>query len=127
MAKPRKTRKVNKGGSYGFGGQLGDIAGAANWKAGSEMGGYAISGRGGNTQFGGRKRRAKKSGRRTRKLKRGGMSFGQAVSGFTGQGTARGLGGYEDVSAPGGKAAEGAFNDRSGGAHNFKSYNLHNK
>ena len=54
------------------------------------------------------------------------MSFGQAVSGFTGVGTARGLGGYEDVSAPGGKAAGGAFNDRSGGPHNFKSYTLHN-
>lgn len=130
MAKPRKTqkaRKVKKGGSYGFGGQLGDIAGAANWKAGSEMGGYAISDRGGNTQFGGRKRRAKKSGRRSRKVKRGGMSFGQGVSGFTGVGTARGLGGYEDVSMPGGKAAGGAFNDRSGGPQYSGSYTIYNK
>lgn len=99
--KTRKTRKVKRGGYYGFSGEL--AKGAPAWSKSEEV---PVAGRAGNT-FGGRRKKSKK----TRKTKRGGGSFAQAVSGFTGQGTARGLGGYQDVSSPMGKAQEGAFNN----------------
>lgn len=98
----RKTQK-KRGGSYGFSGAL--ATGAPAWSKSEEQ---PLPGRAGNT-FGGRRKR--KGTKKTRKTKRGGGSFGQAVAGFTGQGTARGLGGYQDVSSPAGKAQEGAFNN----------------
>ena len=107
--KRRKTVKRSsskRGGYYGFSGALG--TGAPSWGTGSEMSGE-VTGRGGNAQMGGKKKR--KGSKKTRKVKRGGGSFAQAVSGFTGVGTARGLGGYQDVSAPTGKAAGGEFNN----------------
>ena len=103
----RKTlKKPRKGGYYSF---SGDVAtGAPNWTRHSENADFAMSNRGGNAQYGrGRKRKGKK----TRKVKRGGSSFGQAVAGFTANGAARGLGGYQDVSSPMGKAAGGDFNN----------------
>ena len=101
--KARKTRKVKRGGYYGFSGAL--ATGAPAWDRKSEMA-SEVAGRAGNT-FGGRRKKSKK----TRKTKRGGGSFAQAVAGFTGQGTARGMGGHQDVSSPAGKAQEGAFNN----------------
>lgn len=109
--KRRKTVKKSaskRGGYYGFAGDLGH-PGAANWISESEIA-PEVAGRGGNTT-GGRRRKSKKGGKKTRKVKRGGLRFGQASAGFTGVGTARGLGGYQDVSAPGGKAEFGSFAD----------------
>ena len=102
----RSSRKTRKGGYYGFSGALG--TGAPAWETKTEMP-AGMDGRGGNAQMGGKKKR--KGSKKTRKVKRGGGSFGQANAGFTGVGTARGLGGYQDVSAPGGKAEFGAFNN----------------
>ncbi len=111
----RKTPK--KGGYYSA---VGAIApGAMAWGRGSEMSGE-VTGRGGNAQTGGKRKR--RGSKKTRKAKRGGGSFAQAVSGFTGVGTARGLGGYQDVSMPTGKAAGGAFNDYSAKPGDFSSF-----
>jgi hypothetical protein len=100
-----RRRKTKKGGYYSFSGAVG--TGAPAWSRGSEMSGE-VTGRGGNAQMGGKRKR--RGGKKTRKVKRGGLRFGQASAGFTGVGTARGLGGYQDVSTPGlGKAAGGEF------------------
>ena len=96
----RKTQK-KRGGSYGFSGAL--ATGAPDYIKTEDQ---ALPGRAGNT-FGGRRKR--KDTKKTRKVKRGGLRFGQANAGFTGQGTARGLGGYQDVSDAGGKAEFGSF------------------
>lgn len=100
--KRRKT--VKKGGFYSFNGAL--ATGAPAWGRESEMA-PEVAGRGGNAT-GGRRRKTKKGGKKTRKVKRGGLRFGQAVAGYTGTGD-RGLANYPDVSAPGGKAASGDF------------------
>ena len=101
----RKTaKKGKKGGYYSFSGAVG--TGAPAYSRGNEN--LPFENRGGNAQLGGRKKR--KGGKKTRKVKRGGLRFGQANAGFTGDGAARGLGGYQDVSVPGvGKAAGGEF------------------
>lgn len=106
----RKTRKVKKGGYYGFAGDLGH-PGAANWKSESEMGAYSISSRGGNTQFGrGRKRKGKKGGK-TRKVKRGGGSYGAVTASYQGTG-ARGIADYKGISPnKPGFSTEGQFNN----------------
>lgn len=105
----RKTgRKTKRGGYYGFSGSL--APGAAAWSKSEEVPVLA----------GGRRKR--KGSKKTRKAKRGGGSFGQAVSGFTGVGTARGLGGYQDVSNPMGKAAGGDFNDKGAKPGDFSSF-----
>lgn len=104
----RKTRKstAKKGGYYSFSGAL--ATGAPGWTQKSEMADWSLSNRGGNAQYGrGRKKTGKKS-KKTRKVKRGGIRFGQAVAGYTGTGD-RGLANYPDVSLPGGKAASGEF------------------
>jgi hypothetical protein len=105
-----KRKTVKKGGYYSF---SGDVAtGAPNWTRHSEMGDYAISSRGGNTQYGTGRKKSKKGGKKRtlrKKKMKGGSSYAQAVSGFTGNGVARGLGGFEDVSSPMGKAAGGDF------------------
>jgi len=100
----RKTKKAKKGGYYSFAGQL--APGAANYSRHSEEA-PEVAGRGGNATVGGR-RKSKKGSKKTRKVKRGGLRFGQAVAGYTGTGD-RGLANYPDVSLPGGKAAEGGF------------------
>lgn len=110
---PRKTnggkRRTKRGGYYGFTGDLG-TPGAANWTRGSEMGDWTLSNRGGNSMYGAGRRRKHKGKKRTQRRKmRGGYSYGQAVAGFTGSGAERGLGGFTDVSAPGGKSALGSF------------------
>lgn len=112
----RTGRKTKKGGFYSFAGQV--APGAANWTRGSEMA-PEVAGRGGNAQMGGRKKR--KGGRKTRKVRRGGGSFGQAVAGYTGHGS-RGLADYPDVSSPMGKAANGEFNDHGAKQGDFKSF-----
>lgn len=117
----RKTVKKSaskRGGFYGFAGDLGH-PGAANWTRGSEMA-PEVAGRGGNTTGG--RRKSKKGTKKTRKVKRGGMRFSQANAGFTGVGTARGLGGYQDVSAPGGKAEFGSFADHGAKPGDFSSF-----
>ncbi len=99
-------RKVKKGGFYGASGAI--APGAMQWKAGSEMGGFSLSSRGGNAIYGsGRKRKA------TRKVRRGGSKFGGVSASYVGRGT----NGLADVipvdtkGAPPGSAAGGAFND----------------
>ena len=108
--KPKGTRRrTKKGGYYGFTGDLG-TPGAANWARGSEMGDWSISNRGGNSMYGAGRRRKHKGKKQTRRRKmRGGLSYGQSVAGLTGVGAQRGLGGFTDVSAPGGKSALGEF------------------
>jgi len=108
MPRRRTAKRRTKGGYYGYNGGLSGAVGAADWARGSEMGDFSLSNRGGNAQFGARRRKGKKTKRRRM---RGGGSYGQAVAGFTGDGTARGLGGYNDVSQPAGKAAGGQFNN----------------
>jgi hypothetical protein len=106
----KKTRKTKRGGYYGFSGAVG--TGAPGWTQGSEMGDWAISSRGGNTQHG-RGRKARKGGKKTRKVKRGGGSFGAVSASFEGTGT-RGLidvKGVDTKGAPAGSAAGGAFNN----------------
>jgi len=108
---PRKGRKTTKrrtkGGFYSFSGSEGGIPGAAAWRSNSEMGEFSLSNRGGNAQFGARRRKNKKTKRRRM---RGGGSYGQAVAGYVGTG-ARGLADGVDVSQPAGKASGGAFNN----------------
>lgn len=114
--KRSRRKTARKGGYYSFNGALG--TGAPAWGRGNEN--LPFEDRGGNAQMGGRKR---KGGKKTRKVKKGGLRFGQASAGFTGVGTARGLGGYQDVSAPGlGKAAGGEFADHSAKPGDFSSF-----
>jgi hypothetical protein len=116
-----KKRGVKKGGYYSFSGDVG-VTGGPNWTRHSEMGEHSISSRGGNTHYGsGRKRKGKK-GKKTRKVKRGGGSFAQAVSGFTANGAQRGLGGFQDVSSPMGKAAGGDFNNHGAKSGDFSNF-----
>jgi hypothetical protein len=116
-----KKRGMKKGGYYSFSGDVG-VAGGPNWTRHSEMGEHSISSRGGNTHYGsGRKRKGKK-GKKTRKVKRGGGSFAQAVSGFTANGAQRGLGGFQDVSSPMGKAAGGDFNNHGAKSGDFSNF-----
>lgn len=105
----RKRKTMKKGGYYSFAGQL--APGAADYSRHTEV-----------PVVGGRRRKSKKGGKKTRKVKRGGLRFGQANAGFTGVGTARGLGGYQDVSAPGGKAEFGAFADNGAKPGDFSSF-----
>ena len=80
----KKTQKAKKGGYYGFSGAVG--TGAPNWSRGSEMGDWAVSSRGGNTQYG-RGRKNKKGSKKTRKVKRGGNRFGAVSASFEGTGS----------------------------------------
>lgn len=104
--KKTARRKVKKGGYYGAAGPI--APGAMQWSAGSEMGGFSLSSRGGNAIYGsGRKRKV------TRKVRRGGSKFGGVSASFQGQGS-RGLIDVSPVDtkgAPAGSAAGGAFNN----------------
>jgi hypothetical protein len=110
-----RRNKTRKGGYYGFAGDVtgSSGSGSALWQRGAEVT-QNVGDRNGNAFYGasgGRRRKSKKarSRRRTRRRMRGGVSFGQSVAGFTGASTQRGMGGYSDVSDPGGKAALGSF------------------
>ena len=127
--KKNRTRKQRKmrGGFYSFGGDImgngvGAGSGAAAWKSGSEMGGYAVNKGGNMSNIGpngvrpeiqyGRGRRRKSRGRKTRRM-RGGGSYGAAANGFNGTGY-RGMQNANQHFTkfpPFGGAAEGAFND----------------
>lgn len=100
----RKTRK-HRGGYYGA---VGAIApGAMQWGTGSEMGDWAVSSRGGNSQYGaGRKRKG-------RKTRRGGSRYGAVSASYQGTGS-RGLANYLPTNTkvpPFGGPAGGAFNN----------------
>lgn len=108
------SRKVKKGGYYSMSGAI--APGAALYTRGSEMGEYAISSRGGNTQYGsGKKRRSSlknKKGKGKRKTMRGGTKFGGVFPSFQGSGN-NGLANHTGVSLRGtpGTAAGGSFNN----------------
>jgi hypothetical protein len=109
--KTMKRKSVKKGGYYGASGAI--APGAMEWKAGSEMGDFAISSRGGNTQYGARRhKKSKKSMKKTHKM-RGGSKFGAVSASYQGQGS-RGLADYAQITTKypsGGPAAGGAFNN----------------
>ena len=110
VKKGNKRKTLKKGGYYSF---SGDVApGAANWTRHSEMGSYAVSDRGGNAQYGrgrGRKRRDK-NGKKTRKVKRGGGSYGAVSASYQGTG-ARGIADVVGISPnKPGFATQGEFN-----------------
>jgi len=107
--KGSKRKTLKRGGYYSFSGDVG-APGAANWTKHSEMGPYSISNRGGNTHYGsGRKRNAKK-GRKTRRIKRGGGSYGAVAASYHGSG-ARGIADVVGISPnKPGFATQGDFN-----------------
>ena len=100
----RHTRK-HKGGYYSFSGAVG--TGAPNWVRGSEVPTPDY------VKTGGRRRRAGRKSRKTRRL-RGGGSFGATSASYQGTG-ARGIADFVAVDTKGpyvnGGAAKGAFND----------------
>jgi len=112
---PRKGRKtmkksVKKGGYYGFSGSL--ATGAPAWSRSSEMGGFSVSSRGGNTQYGARRHKGSKKGKKTMKKRmRGGGKFGGVSASFTGSGE-RGMANYGGVNTRDGSGSPdgGMFN-----------------
>ena len=126
MPHKRQRKKTVRGGFYSFSGAV--APGAANWSRGAEVPTTEVGGAPIPVNLkGGRKRSSKKKKSTRRRKMRGGYSFGQSVAGFTGQGTSRGMGGYSDVSQPGGKAALGEFANHGvqpgGGWGNYKLHN----
>lgn len=105
----KRQRKTKKGGFYSFSGSVNDSGSGAAYTRGSEMGDWAISSRGGNTQYG-RGRKHKKS-KKTMK-KRGGGKYGGVSASFEGKGSA-GMADYKGVITRdgSGSAAGGAFNN----------------
>lgn len=103
-------RRKQRGGYYGA---VGAIApGAMQWGRGSEMGNWSISSRGGNTQYGARRRHRKTTHKRkTRKMK-GGNKFGGVSASYQGTGS-RGIADYKPIVTRDGSgaAAGGAFNN----------------
>ena len=101
---------MKKGGYYSFSGDV--STGAPNWTRHSEMGDYAISSRGGNTQYGTGRKRSKKNKKRTlRKKMKGGNKFGGVSATFQGTG-ARGIADAVGVSVnKPGFATQGEFNN----------------
>jgi hypothetical protein len=109
--KTMKKKGVKKGGYYGFSGALG--TGAPAWSRGSEMGDFAISSRGGNTQYGARRHKGSKKGKKTMKKRmRGGGKFGGVSASFQGTGE-RGIANYKGIITRDGtgSAAGGSFNN----------------
>lgn len=114
-AKKTRGRRLRGGAGYGAVGPI--AAGAMEWGgaytgAADPKTGAAVPDptdpRGGYTGIGGRRRRRTQTkrgrkGRKTRKMRGGSGQMGafKANAGFTGEGAARGLGGYQDVNAPG--------------------------
>jgi len=102
-------RRKHKGGYYGATGAI--APGAMEWGRGSEMGDYAISSRGGNTQYG-RGRKGGKKSKKTRKM-RGGNKFGAVSASYQGTGS-RGIADFVQTNTkypPFGGAQLGAFNN----------------
>jgi hypothetical protein len=106
--KHKTSRRKQRGGYYGA---VGAIApGAMGWGRGSEMGDWAISSRGGNTQYGSGKRRTK---RKTMKRKhRGGGKYGGVSASFQGTGS-RSIADYKAINTRDGTGspADGSFNN----------------
>ena len=104
----KKTLK--KGGYYGFSGALG--TGAPAWSRGSEMGAFSVSSRGGNTQYGARRRKSKKGKKTMKKRMRGGGKFGGVSASFQGEGQ-RGLIDVKGINVRDGTGspAGGSFNN----------------
>lgn len=105
--KKTARRKVKKGGFYGASGAI--APGAMEWKAGTEMGGFSLSSRGGNAIYGSGRKRSRKA---TRKVRRGGSKFGAVAGSYQGDGD-RGLANYAQITTKypsGGPAANGEFN-----------------
>lgn len=103
------TRRKHRGGYYGA---VGAIApGAMQWGRGSEMGHWAVSSRGGNTQYGARRRKSRNGKKKTRK-QRGGNKFGGVSASFQGTGS-RGIADFKPIVTRDGTgaAAGGAFNN----------------
>ena len=116
MPRGGRTKKAKKGGYYSF---SGDVApGAANWTRHSEMGAHSISNRGGNAMYGrGRKRKGKKTGKKTKRVRRGGSRFGAVTASYQGSGS-RGMANFAGISPnKPGFADKGGFNDN--GAHSL--------
>jgi hypothetical protein len=109
-SKKHTLRRKHRGGYYSA---VGAIApGAMEWGRGSEMGDYAISSRGGNTQFGRGRKSRKGKPKKTRKM-RGGNKFGAVSASYQGTG-ARGIADYVPTNTkypPFGPAQLGAFNN----------------
>lgn len=105
--KHRTTRRKHRGGYYGAVGAL--APGAMQWGRGSEMGNWAVSSRGGNTQYGAGRRKSR--GKKTRKH-RGGGKFGGVSASYQGSGS-RGMADFSGVITRdgSGSAAGGAFNN----------------
>jgi len=123
---PRKgskaTKKVRKGGYYGFNGAV--STGAADWARGSEMGDFSISNRGGNSMYGRGRKKTKGKGRKTlRRKMKGGGSFGNVSASFQGDGE-RGIANTHGVTTRvfGGEAAGGEFNNFGGKPGNFSNF-----
>ena len=105
--KNRMTRRKQRGGYYGA---VGAIApGAMQWGRGSEMGNWAVSSRGGNTQYGAGRRKSRS--KKTRK-QRGSGRYGGVASSFQGMGV-NGMAIHKPIVTRDGTgaAAGGAFNN----------------
>jgi hypothetical protein len=110
--KHRMTRRKHRGGFYGAKGAIPGAPGAMEWGRGSEMGNWAVSSRGGNTQYGSGRRKSRGKKLTRRRKHRGGGSFGGVSASFQGSGV-RGMANYvPTVTRDGsGSAAGGAFNN----------------
>lgn len=109
--KHRMTRRKLRGGFYGAKGAIPGAPGAMEWSRGSEMGPWSVGSRGGNTQYGARRRHSRKHrGKKTRK-QRGGSRFGGVSASFQGSGV-RGMADFKPIVTRDGSgaAAGGAFN-----------------
>jgi hypothetical protein len=104
------TRK-HRGGFYGAKGAIPGAPGAMEWGRGSEMGSWAVSSRGGNTQYGARRKSRGKKVTRRRKH-RGGGRFGGVSASYMGSGS-RGMADFKPIITRDGSGAPagGAFNN----------------
>jgi hypothetical protein len=108
--KHRITRRKHRGGFYGAKGAI--APGAMEWGRGSEMGSWAVSSRGGNTQYGSGRRKSRGKKVTRRRKHRGGGRFGGVSASFQGSGE-RGLGNFVPIITRDGTGAPagGAFNN----------------
>jgi len=107
----KRTLRKHKGGYYGMNGAV--APGAALWTRGSEMGDWAVSNRGANSQYGAGKKKGKKSLKKTLKRKhRGGGKYGGVSASYQGTGS-RGIADYQGIITRDGTGAPagGAFNN----------------
>lgn len=104
------TRRKQRGGFYGAKGAI--APGAMEWGRGSEMGNWAVSSRGGNTQYGAGRRKSRSKKVTRRRKHRGGGRFGGVSASFQGMGS-RGLADFKPIVTRDGtgSAAGGAFNN----------------